>query len=193
MPHNHSLGLPWLSGAIGRLVEPTGELVGECNEPMSPGSSARTVTRRNDIGLRMGDMKQLPKTENSLVLRTDFSDETVWNAIRAAIQQPVGEFRAFVDFLDDRQYEGLTIDQLLALVSEQSNHTFVFVVDQLTFSHPEWPILVVDCYDEPGNNFRVVPSEMWGVENNLSIANMDFQEFADAVDADGVFRGFSGF
>jgi hypothetical protein len=28
-----------------------------------------------------------------------------------------------------------------------------------------------------------------GVENNLSLANMDFDEFADAVDADGVFRG----
>jgi len=28
------------------------------------------------------------------------------------------------------------------------------------------------------------------VENNLSLANMDFEEFADSVDADGVFRGF---
>jgi hypothetical protein len=31
---------------------------------------------------------------------------------------------------------------------------------------------------------------MWGVENNLSIANMDYSEFADEVDPDGVFRGF---
>jgi hypothetical protein len=31
---------------------------------------------------------------------------------------------------------------------------------------------------------------MWGVENNLSIANMDFQDFVDYVDLDGVFRGF---
>ena len=45
-------------------------------------------------------------------------------------------------------------------------------------------------YDEPGRTFRVIPSEMWSVENNLSIANMDFAEFADAVDEDGVFRGF---
>jgi hypothetical protein len=28
------------------------------------------------------------------------------------------------------------------------------------------------------------------VENNLSLFNMDFFEFADAVEADGVFRGF---
>ena len=28
------------------------------------------------------------------------------------------------------------------------------------------------------------------LENNLSLANMDFDEFADAVDAAGIFRGF---
>jgi Domain of unknown function (DUF6924) len=31
---------------------------------------------------------------------------------------------------------------------------------------------------------------MWSVENNLSIANMDFEDFADATDDDGIFRGF---
>ena len=30
----------------------------------------------------------------------------------------------------------------------------------------------------------------WSVENNLSIANMDWEEFADAVDDAGIFRGF---
>ncbi|MGF1568782.1 MAG: hypothetical protein ACFCVD_12050 [Nodosilinea sp.] len=45
-------------------------------------------------------------------------------------------------------------------------------------------------WDEPGRTFRVIPREMWGVENNLSISNMDYYEFADSTDADGVFRGF---
>jgi hypothetical protein len=31
---------------------------------------------------------------------------------------------------------------------------------------------------------------MWSVENNLSIANMEFGEFAGNLDQDGVFRGF---
>jgi hypothetical protein len=31
---------------------------------------------------------------------------------------------------------------------------------------------------------------LWGVENNLNIANMGWEEFADAVDEDGTFRGF---
>jgi hypothetical protein len=35
-----------------------------------------------------------------------------------------------------------------------------------------------------------LPSQIQAIENNLSIANMDFEDFADSVDADGVFRGF---
>jgi hypothetical protein len=35
-----------------------------------------------------------------------------------------------------------------------------------------------------------VPRQVQAIENNLSIANMDFFEFADSADADGVFRGF---
>jgi hypothetical protein len=38
--------------------------------------------------------------------------------------------------------------------------------------------------------FRVIPSELWGPENNLSIANLDFDEFANNAGSDGIFRGF---
>ena len=67
----------------------------------------------------------------------------------------------------------------------------MFIVDARAIAHPDHPIVVVDVYDEPGRTFRVIPSEMWAVENNLSLANMDFAEFAEAVDQDGIFRGFS--
>jgi len=30
------------------------------------------------------------------------------------------------------------------------------------------------------------------VENNLNIANMDWEDFAGAAGADGIFRGFGG-
>ncbi len=124
------------------------------------------------------------------MLRTDFSDEAAWEAVCAAIREPVGEYRAYVDFVSDPEYEGLTVEELTELVPKGSGHTFLFLVDEIALSHPEHPILVVDLYDQPGRAFRVIPSEMWGVENNLSIANMDFHEFADSVDPDGIFRGF---
>jgi hypothetical protein len=132
---------------------------------------------------------KVPSTENSLVLRTDFSDEKAWDALCVAIQEPVGEFRAYVSLVSDPAFDGATLDQITRLAAD-AGHSFVFVVDRIALTDPEHPVLVVDLVDEPGRSFRVIPSEAWGVENNLSIANMDFVEFADAVDEDGVFRGF---
>lgn len=135
-------------------------------------------------------MKLIPETQDALVLRTDFTDDTAWDVLCTAIREPVEEFQAYVTFVSDLEYEGRTTEELLALVPHSSDHTFMFIVDRTTFAHPDHPILVVDLLTEPGRTFRVLPSEMWGVENNLSTVNMDFREFADAVDPDGVFRGF---
>jgi hypothetical protein len=136
-------------------------------------------------------MKKLPKSEHSLVLRTDFSDDDPWKRIRTAIRRPrESGFRPYVEFVSDPEYDGLTLKQIRALRWEGEKHGFIFVVDHITFSQPDRPILVVDLYAKTAHTFRVIPSKMWSVENNLSIANMDFEEFAAAVDDDGIFRGF---
>lgn len=57
-------------------------------------------------------------------------------------------------------------------------------------AHKDNPVLCVDLQAEKGRMFRIIPSEMWSIENNVRIANMDFYEFADQVDAEGIFRGF---
>jgi hypothetical protein len=41
-----------------------------------------------------------------------------------------------------------------------------------------------------GRTFRSVPQEVEPIVANLWISNMDFFEFADRADPDGVFRGF---
>jgi len=41
-----------------------------------------------------------------------------------------------------------------------------------------------------GRVFRCAIPEIASIEANLSIANMDYHEFADNTDPDGVFRGF---
>jgi hypothetical protein len=43
---------------------------------------------------------------------------------------------------------------------------------------------------QPGRVFRVLASQLAPVENNLSTANMDFEEFTAATDEKGIFRGF---
>src|ERR1041384_1671678 len=137
-------------------------------------------------------MKPIPETENPLVLRTDFSNQVIWQAICKRIQQPVDifHFRANVGFLDDKEYTDMTKTQLLELIPESYNHSFIILADRITISHPEHPLLIVDLYEKSGHEFRAIPTQIQAIENNLSIANMDFEEFAAAVDVDGVFRGF---
>ena len=156
-------------------------------------------------------MKSIPETQDTVVLRTDFSDDAAWKEICAAIRQGaaedqaafaewaeinasmgqnVGEPRAWVNTVDDPDYADITTDQLLELVPEGYGQTFLFVVDGVTVSHTDQPILVVDLYTKRGRSFRAIPSQIQGIENNLSIANMDWEDFGNNVDDDGVFRGF---
>jgi hypothetical protein len=137
-------------------------------------------------------MKQIPETENALVLRTDFSNQSTWETICRMIQKPVGifRFRANVQFLDDMEYVGITRDQLLELIPKDYLHSFIVVVDRTAISLPDHPLLIIDLYERSGREFRAIPSQIQSIENNLSIANMDFEEFAKSVDESGIFRGF---
>jgi uncharacterized protein YbcV (DUF1398 family) len=138
-------------------------------------------------------MKQIPDTENAPVLRTDFSDQAAWEEICREVQKPVGilRFRANVNFIDDVGFADITKDQLLELIPANFNHSFIVVADRTAISGPEHPLLIIDLFDESAREFRAIPSTIQGIENNLSTGNMDFEEFADSVDEDGVFRGFS--
>lgn len=135
-------------------------------------------------------MKPLPETEETLLLRADFTDDAAWESVCAAVREPVGEFQAYVECISDPAFDGVTPEQLPGLAGEDSARTFACIVDAETITNDEHPVLVVDLFEEPGRTFRVIPAEMWGVENNLSICNMDFADFADHTDDDGVFRGF---
>jgi hypothetical protein len=134
----------------------------------------------------------IPNTENAVVLRTDFSDQAAWDKICLRIRKPVGllGFRANIEFLDDSAYAGISVEQLLAQLPGDYNHSFIILADAVTFHTPEHPLLVVELYENSGNSFRAIPRSVQGIENNLSLGNMDFEDFSSAVDADGIFRGF---
>jgi hypothetical protein len=132
-------------------------------------------------------------SELSLVVRTDFSDQAAWDWLRAEIVKPVGieGFLAYVEFVDDRDYESATPEQLVAHFARDAR-PFVIVADSVAITHPEHLLLVLDLIGMPGRTFRAPPGQIQGIENNLSIANMDFEDFASCTDDAGVFRGFPG-
>ena len=136
-------------------------------------------------------MKKLPQTNHPVLLRTDFSNDAAWLAVCLAVRAPTQEgFQANLDCWSDPSFDGLTIEQFVELARASSGHCFGFLVDRVTITSPESLIQVVDLSQEPGRTFRVIPSEIWGVENNLSLANLDFHDFASHTDSAGVFRGF---
>lgn len=147
------------------------------------------------------DDDTLPMPEDSLfslVVRTDFTDDDAWSTVRSAITAPVGldpatgdyDVKAGVEFADDRRYEAMTADQLLARVPEGTHHRVFFVVDRETLTDPDHPVLAVDLDEQPGRSFRVVPSWMWDVQINLAISNTDWESYADEAGVDGVYRGW---
>lgn len=134
-------------------------------------------------------MKPLPKSVQSLVVRTDFSNDAAWRAVVARIREPVDGFFAYVDLVDDRAFEGATVAQLVELGSDVAR-SFLIVADRETMDGAEQTLLIIDVLVDCGRTFRAIPAAIQSIENNLSITNMDFAEFADWVDADGVFRRF---
>lgn len=136
-------------------------------------------------------MERVPFTSKTILLRTEFSDDAKWSQLCTAAQEPSegDEFQAEIECISDKQYANATIEQIVEAASK-SPHSIILVADGEAINHSERPILCIDLDEEPGRHFRVVPNVLWSVENNLSIANMDFFEFAESTDKDGIFRGF---
>jgi hypothetical protein len=67
----------------------------------------------------------------------------------------------------------------------------VFVVDSVAVAAPGHPVLVVNLNARfDARPFRALPRQVQSIQNSLSLANMDYIEFATSTGADGVFRGF---
>ena len=128
----------------------------------------------------------------TFVIRTNFSDELKWKQLceKIIIPQTEQSFIPNVNFISDKQYKDLNVAEVIKSLPKNYIESFVFIADSVALVHKDNPVICVDLYAEKVTTFRVIPSEMWGIENNLRIANMDFYEFADNVGIDGIFRGF---
>jgi hypothetical protein len=134
-------------------------------------------------------MQDFPDT--SPLVRTDFSDDAAWRSLtEAATASSPDGFAAEIRLVESRSFEGCSPEQLIGDEHDWQGTSVLFLADADAQFHPERPILCVDLIQDPGRTFRCVPEQLWGVENNLRLSNMDFGEFADSVDADGIFRDF---
>ena len=134
----------------------------------------------------------LPSTKNVMLLRTDYTNNEKWKSLKAEISTPDPEygFLANITFYENPKFDNLPLEILLPKLSKNYKHPIILIADQTTFNDDDKTILCVDLIELPGQYLRVIPSEVWSIENNLSIYNMEFQDFADCQDEHGVFRGF---
>jgi hypothetical protein len=137
-------------------------------------------------------MPILPSTENSLLVRTSFADAKAWaNALSVVLTENEDGFRAYVEVVDDNAWENADWEHVRRAALETDEQAVVlFIVDNAALE-PDYPVLVVDLRDLSHEPFRCVASELWGVDNNLNMANMGWEEFADMAESDGIFRGFA--
>ena len=146
----------------------------------------------------MSSPSVLPSSADPLLVRTSFDDDAAWASLieRVSTASPDG-FLAGVEVVDAQAYRDLTAGQLRELLPAGEYVTFFFVADDTTLLDPEQPLLAVPVsqaqspfLDEPPREpFRVAAGSLWAVENNLSLANLNWADFAGHTEG-GVYRGF---
>lgn len=135
-------------------------------------------------------MSRLPDEEGGYLVRTDFSDDAAWRSTRDAVLARYGIFQGAFHVVDDPTYANATKEQVADRLGRDFDQYFVLIVDRTTLAHAERPVLVVDLHERSLNEFRAVPAQIGAIQINLSLANMDFEDFSGSVDPDGIFRGF---
>jgi hypothetical protein len=113
----------------------------------------------------------LPQSDDltSLVLRTDFTDDAGWEALRSAL----GDHATCVS---DPAFAGTTVHSLVAADAAATEEDRIF---SLFLADGGEDLLAVDLADEPGRTFRLPVDRFADMSANLSIGNMDFADFAD--------------
>jgi hypothetical protein len=141
---------------------------------------------------------ELPDVDIVPVLRTDFSNDAIWNQLKgelAAASYDGSDYEPQLAFVERRDLSGMSASVLEGQTPRSYPTSygvpFMIVVDDVAVNAPDHPVLLLDLHEsDTATSFRALPREIASIEANLTLANMDFFEFGDNVDETGVFRGF---
>ncbi|MGN7968733.1 DUF6924 domain-containing protein [Microbacterium sp. 22296] len=133
-------------------------------------------------------MDFLPQTNDSLLVRTAAANRDEWMDLVSTVRAKNADgFRAYVRFVDDDRWHGATAEDLRSAIPDSDDGASVlFVADDVTLTTAGYPVMVIDL-QEGRPAFRCVGADLWSVDNNLNLSNMDWEEFADDVDDHGVY------
>jgi hypothetical protein len=141
-----------------------------------------------DIGAVSGAATDFTTATNHDLDRVSSIDEA------GAASSMVADGTVDVQFVEDRALAGFGEAAIVGgyrrAYPDAYRHPVLFVVDVVAVSMPEWPVLVVNLNgDVDVAAFRALPRQVQSIQNNLSLTDMDYIQFARSATADGIFRG----
>jgi uncharacterized protein DUF6924 len=123
----------------------------------------------------------------SLVFRTDFTNDEAWRVVVDLLIQAQEEFETRTHIVDDRAFEGASPEEVrLSTVASDPRLQVAFMADADTM-RGEHPLLAVTTRDQEREDedeeilpseFRLLPDAVDLVHVNLAIGHMDYWEFA---------------
>ena len=138
-------------------------------------------------------MPTLPNSDIYLLVRTWFGDDAGWDDLCTVVTEETDEgFVAAPQIVDDPTFNGFTPEQLEAAHPHRDDGWDVlYIADELAISQPEHPILLLRVGNATDQPFRCRGDRLYEVDANLSLANLDWDDFRDQVDASGVYGGLT--
>lgn len=122
----------------------------------------------------------------ALIIRTDYNDESAWQAVATDLTQPWGEngeIEAHVHPIEDPAWADATPDDVLTAVRRDENLSVVFIADRVTMHSADGPLLACDVWSEsedldpmyyqelidspPPREFRTAPAAVHGVHESV--------------------------
>ncbi len=149
--------------------------------------------------------------EGTPLIRTDFSDDSAWGIVAAQVTVADNfgdgdDYQPNIEVIDDPVFDGTTPPSLVdnlggsgdpagyVLLGDARSMAEATAGGEVTVEYVDLSIISEEdaelFHSFRGRAFRCAVGEVASIEANLSIANMDFSDFADNTDSDGVFRGF---
>jgi hypothetical protein len=134
---------------------------------------------------------QLPSGDAALLIRTEFNDDALWLAVvDAATRKNPDGFAANLAVVDDAAWAGASAQDVFAAHAGDKVRVVAFIFDAAAALDKERrALLCVNLAGKKVRTLRVLPTEVWSVENNLTLGNMEWRDFASAL-KDGTFEGF---
>jgi hypothetical protein len=95
-------------------------------------------------------------------------------------------FRAYVEIVEDRAFDGLPTEELSPRSAEDYHYGFLIVADRLTITDAEHPLLVLDLFAERGRSFRALPTTINRREQPVDRQHGTSRSSRTDADEDGV-------